>query len=610
MFKVKTNIDVIKNYDLIESLSFRENLSLSYIQILLNRFSETKEITEESILKTLEDNSNLILKKRINLDDYLNETLTKAGRHLSDLIKENKKILVITDYDCDGINSAVVIFKTLKKIVAEDNFKIIVNKRKFGNGINPELLVTIPEIEKYDILVTADHGSSNESTFKTLKSLNPNLKIFLTDHHTFKEDDFPNSADYFINNQLYIKDSSWEKLKNLSGCCIAFMFMYSLLKEHGVIKSNKEQSDYLFELVDHLFLTVISDVMPMIDPFNRFISKLGQRKMNSSGNKLFNVIRNFLRLDDEVKPSSLRFNICPLINTGNRLHCEETVFELLTADDNENLIKNIDILNGKNNIRKKLTNNLIDNILENNSIFGTNGLTVAISTELGINGIIAAKLGGLKQKPITCFTSGGEHYHGSCRSIVNGFNIIQVLEEINSLGILEGYGGHKEAAGCQIKKENLNLFATEFDRISKKYLDQIETSDEILVDGIIKSSNINMLEALSIDTLEPFGKDFEIPLFYSEADIINYHVGETITFITLGTPENQIKAISFKNGLFSHEDIFGSKKRIGFTFNMSIDFYRGSYKLNIIITNAKILKDDNLLPTTIEEITDSLINEE
>lgn len=610
MFKVKTNIDVIKNYDLIESLSFKENISTSSLQLLLNRFYKEETLTEDSIKKFLTEHKVFLKNERINLDDYLNTTIQQASKELCRLIKENKKILVITDYDCDGINSAAVIFKTLKKVMKDEDFKIVVNKRKFGNGINQELLDTINDLSRYDVLITADHGSSNESTFKYLKSLNPNLKIFLTDHHTFKENDFPHSVDFFINNQLYVNDNSWEKLKNLSGCCIAFIFMYSILKDFGTIKNNKDQADYLFELSDHLFLTVISDVMPLNDKFNRFVSKLGQRKMNSNNNKLFNVVKNFLRLDDEIKPSSLRFNICPLINTGNRLHCEDVVYDLLTTNNNENLIENIDILNGKNNIRKKITNNLIDNILENNSIFGTDGLTVAISTELGINGIIAAKLGGLKQKPITCFTSGGEHYHGSCRSIVNGFNIITVLEEINKLGILEGYGGHKEAAGCQIKKENINLFAKEFDRLSREQLKEIPQTEEINVDGIIKLSNINMLEALSIETLEPYGKDFDIPIFYSEADIVNFHIGETVTFVTLGTPENQFKAVSFKNGLFSHEEIFGSKKRIGFTFNMSIEFYRGSYKLNIIITNAKILNGDNLLPTTIEEITDSLLSED
>lgn len=86
-------------------------------------------------------------------------------------IQKGSRIGLVTDYDADGINSAVMLTKTFWRIFnyPQDKLVTIVNRRENGNGMNK--LITgevITEKEKHglDLIILADHGSSNNESFK------------------------------------------------------------------------------------------------------------------------------------------------------------------------------------------------------------------------------------------------------------------------------------------------------------------------------------------------------------------------------------------------------------------------------------------------------------
>ena len=87
---------------------------------------------------------------------------------LLDSISKNLHICIVTDYDFDGISSAVVLTKGIKNILKHKNTTTVVNKRIYGNGFNPRIVRKILDInsdKKIDLIITADHGSNDDEYY-------------------------------------------------------------------------------------------------------------------------------------------------------------------------------------------------------------------------------------------------------------------------------------------------------------------------------------------------------------------------------------------------------------------------------------------------------------
>lgn len=546
-------------------------------EILLNRYPE------KSLNDIFQD-----LEKVFSFDNITNETINNATKLFKETINdENKKILLITDYDADGISSAVIGERLLRLILPKNRFQVVVNKRKYGNGINHDLLKEIPNLKDFSLLITADHGSSNNEIFKELKKENKNLKIIVTDHHTFKDDNYPVDADYFINNQLLTQknEKQWEELKDASGCLMLYVLLYHTLKDKLTLE------DFAINAYPFLAITAISDVMSMYSPLNRFLVKSGLRVMNDNRSILFKTIKAYCLQEPLYTPDVIKYNLSPMINTGNRQHCEETTFRLLISDEPKEITDLLNEMISKNNDRKKMTNLITNAILKSDKLQGEYGKTIIVKTEMGINGIIASKIGEIKQLPTICFLDHGDILHGSARSILPNVDIIKILDRLNHDGLIVKYGGHREAAGCSVRVENIDEFRNKFDLYTK---DEILSSDidlnTINVFKKLDSSDIKINNIINLQNLEPTGKDFQDPLFYSELTINSCFSSESMSFLNFIEIDPTIKGVAFHNGRYDYKETFLKGNKIGIVFTMKLSYFKSMFQCNLNIVNASVIR--------------------
>lgn len=553
-------------------------LSLGYsnltAEVLLNRY-EGKEIEE---IKEL-------MRGRISLDEMKIQEVDLASQYLLNIIKNTKKkILILTDYDCDGVSSAVISHRLLRKVIPMERFKVLTNKRKYGNGVNLESIKEVEDFESYDLLITADHGSSNNEVYKELKRRNPKLEIIVTDHHTFREDQYPTEAKYFINNQRYSeKEPEWRILQDLSGCFIMFFFLYKTLKNELSL------NDFLMEAFPFLGITAISDVMSMDNEINRALIRIGLRVMNDNRHPLFTTIKWYCVPEKHYSVETIKFMLSPLINTGNRQHCEEVAYKLLISDSPREIVEHLEVLLVKNKERKKFTNDLTSAILNSPKLQGEHGLSITIKTKMGINGIIASKVGEIKQRPMICFVHEDGLFHGSCRSILENIDIIKILERLNQDGLVEKFGGHKMAAGCLVRDENIEIFRKRFDQYVKEESSLHPIKDEIEVFKKLNPQQIKSHQFVNFKHLEPLGKDFESPIFYTEATINQSFSSNSMTFMTFEEISPMIKGVAYHNGRYNHQEVFQKKNTIGMVFTMKLSYFKGLYQSSLNIIHADII---------------------
>ena len=128
----------------------------------------------------------------------------------------------------------------------------------------------------------------------------------------------------------------------------------------------------------------------------------------------------------------------------------------------------------------------------------------------GVIGIVASRLIENAYKPTIVLCEEDGEFTGSARS-VKGFDLYSALLECEHL--LERFGGHKYAAGLTIKKENIDIFIREFEKIVSNRITSDQLQSEIDVDLEIDISEITPKMYRIIKQFEPFGPKNRKPIF-------------------------------------------------------------------------------------------------
>lgn len=471
---------------MVDRVSSKLNMSRDIVNIIYNRL-ENKKIKD----KELEDKVLSTLYPKPFKFNKLKELkdIDKATTILQKHIDNNSRIVLITDYDCDGISCSAVGKRYFRDVIEHD-IEVYVNRRKYGNGVNDLILDTIDNLDKIDLLITADHGSGDTERYKRLKDLNPKMEIIVTDHHECSE--HPQHVEAFIN----CKRDDNEVYRYLSGCGIFCCLLESYTR---TIELTPHQLDLWKSIwLSFMALTTVSDVMDLGVEDNRYIVKKGIPLLY----RLLNLDRTKVDLD---------YLLIPMINTGNRMHIEDVSYKFLTCTDDTIRDDYYDILESYNKMRKDLTSEAYEKVKIDPK---KHIQVVTINTTAGINGIIASKASGEYETDIIVLQDdGGEYLHGSCRTIQH--DIVEVLSGAYDQGLLLKYGGHKNAGGCTLHKDNLDKFVT--------YIDNYKSAEKLpntkLVPDIVTDKLDVIKYSLLQSTLEPYGNlyrtiVYQVPMIY------------------------------------------------------------------------------------------------
>lgn len=513
----KSKIDIIK--------SWGYNVVLSVVAYL----RKTEDTEVENISKLIDCK----LGEDPATDKYL-PNLDKALKLFKDFSKKkHQHLLIVSDFDCDGISSAVMAYKSLSKIFKfGKNYKLscLVNKRVNGTGYNKKLLQRIYDVNQsdpVDLIISFDHGSSDEKSFQELKSVMPNVKFILTDHHLPHLDNMPTSVDAYINPHI---QGTTVEFANTSGCCVGFLTLLYVYK-NLYNKPYKEALLDFEEVLPNVAISIISDVMPLNIPINRFFTKIGLRALNKFKNSLWFDLRQALGEAIEVTftAKDISYKMAPIINVGNRANIEELIFQLLVEENKENRLQVLKEIMTVNEARKHVVNELTKDILSKVKPKDVeSALCLYINSPMSLNGLVAAKIGQMFNVPSVCFNNSfyTETISGSLRGIVKDFNVMEVMDNISKTDdkILANYGGHTGAGGCSVYKERLPDFEKYFKKFSKIQLAQLPSIDTIYYDWSISLNKVDGTLVERLKTLEPYGKNWEEPVFYSKATVKSFIV--------------------------------------------------------------------------------------
>ena len=422
-------------------------------------------------------------------DPLLTNGMRSAVERITAARDNGETVVVYGDYDADGITATTIAVRSLK-IFGIDAIAVI-PERENGYGLTEGVLEEVLGEYCPDLIITVDCGISSVKQIAELEDLG--VDVIVTDHHELP-DELPDCT------VVNCKIPDGHTFNGLCGAGVAYKLARALIGD---------KADVFLDLVA---IATIADSMPLCGENRRLVAaglKLIERGKCSA------IVRELIKaggIKDTVSSTSLAYSIAPRINAAGRMGNARLALQAFLSDDKDEIISLSQKLNEYNVSRQVKCDDLYKSarikLAEKSPLLKVNVLYDK-SWSTGLVGIVAAKLVEETDKPTILFTEQDGLLHGSARSVA-GINIYDALKHAKD--VIEDFGGHAQAAGVTVKKENLEKFEALIDEYvtengNIKDLISATEVDEVLTEPF------TLEFAEELERLEPCGTGNKKPCF-------------------------------------------------------------------------------------------------
>jgi single-stranded-DNA-specific exonuclease len=508
----------VLNYDpsVVESLS--RELGLEHLQALLLSHRHTT-------------NPQQWLDARIR--DYAPNPLALPDiNQLATHIQHANTIGILSDYDVDGVMSAVIWREFLTAINKRAIVRIPLRSNGYGINSHDTLLL---EQAGAECLLFLDCGT--DQGHKVHQTQLPQLVI---DHHVVKTD--RNNFDAFVNPYRHTHTAA-----GFTQLCTATL---SLLAIAALTRLSGRKFDYL-ELFDLAAIGTIADVMPLVG-FNRALTKSGLTRINLKPRPPIHALL-FSKYTKKVTAQDVAYVLAPKINAAGRLADANLALELfnpnITHDELTNKANAIETLNNKRKMIERAVLEEAEAIIQEYNAGADASTTqlpqlvlpsiivlVRADWHHGVLGIVASRLKEKYHRPIFLLTELDGALKGSARSAHLDLGVL--IKNAIAAGVITEGGGHQAAAGLSLTHQQLAPFYN-FLRETP-----MQPAQSLLIDT---ETTIGALRKTDFEILEPFGQSNPVPRFLlQDVRIASYQMLQDVhARITLADSTHQIVVMYF-----------------------------------------------------------------
>ncbi|MBI2634670.1 single-stranded-DNA-specific exonuclease RecJ [Candidatus Peregrinibacteria bacterium] len=434
-------------------------------------------------------------------DPFLFEDMEKACVRIEKAMKNKERIIVFGDYDVDGISGTAILVHTLKKIHAEVSWRLP-HRVEDGYGLSMKFIDEFIE-KNIAVVITVDCGICCAKEIHKAKE--HNIDTIVTDHHTIPEK-YPD-AHAILHPKLPKTNYPFNEL---TGAGVALKLAHALLQ-----RNLPEYSQFFNSLLDLASLGTVADLGQLIGE-NRLIVKKGLEILSNTSWLGLRQIMDIARLKPGAKmdTTTIGFQIAPRINAAGRIGDPYTALSLLLQEEKN---PKIDSLGKKleelNTARQGLTQSAFEQLeAQLKDVKELPYMIIAHHPDwhVGILGLIAGKLAEKYGRPAIIMQDFGDTLVASARS-PKFFNIIDAISQCGEY--LVSFGGHAQAAGCSLKKENLDAFKEKIIAHTKENLKDSELKAVLEIDCELEPDEITLDFAEELENLAPFGAGNQRPTF-------------------------------------------------------------------------------------------------
>lgn len=502
---------------------------------------------------------------------------THMAQSLADAIAQQKRILIIGDYDADGATATSVAMRGLDMMGARVDF-LVPNRFEYGYGLTPEI-VALAATQKPEVILTVDNGIASIDGVAAAKALG--MQVLITDHHLPGEQ--TPAADCIVNpNQRGCDFPS----KHLAGVGVMFYVLIALraeLKQRGMLT---EDEVHLGSLLDLVALGTVADLV-RLDANNRILVRQGLKRIRQglACPGILAILKLAGRDPAQVNAQDLGFYVGPRLNAAGRLDDMTIGIRCLLAETPQEAMQYAQQLHVLNAERKQIEAEMQwDAMADLTEDFTDSQYTISVfqpDWHQGVIGILASRIKERFHRPVIAFADAGDGLiKGSGRSIA-GLHLRDALDLVTKQqpDLIIKFGGHAMAAGLSIRAVDFARFQHTFEQVVQSLIDA-ETLQEILeTDGSLEVHEMTMQTA-ELLTQQVWGQGFPQPVFYDRFQVLQQRIlGEKHLKLRLQKHNQQFDAIYFQ-----HAELL--PEQIEIAYALQVNEFNGNRNLQLQVMHA------------------------
>lgn len=403
-------------------------------------------------------------------------------------IEEGRRITVHGDFDVDGVSATALLVGALRELGAECDW-LIPDRMADGYGLSETNVRRLAE-RGTDLIITVDCGITAVQEVALAQELG--MGVIVTDHHQ-AGGELPDCPVLHPALDGY-------PFAELCGTAVAWKLSCAL-REASDASSGAD--------LDLVALATVADVVPLVGE-NRALVKRGLEEIRRAARPGMKALIAAAKCEPtRLDESDLAFRLGPRINAAGRLYRADAGVELFLTED-EGRAAEIAVELNRANGERRATEREVTNAAEvalrelPEHLREASGLVVAgHDWHPGVIGIVASRLVERYHRPVLVISLDGEGSgRGSGRSI-GGFDLLAGLEACSEH--LGSFGGHRAAAGLELKEESLEAFREAFAAHAASVLGAEDLKRTERIDAMVGGASLGLDLAEELRQLAPFG---------------------------------------------------------------------------------------------------------
>ncbi|WP_437187336.1 single-stranded-DNA-specific exonuclease RecJ [Planctomicrobium sp. SH668] len=534
------------------------------------------------------------------MTDLHEPDLLPGAAQAADLIvaafNAKRRITIYGDYDVDGVTATSILWYCLKLVGATVDY-YIPSRMEEGYGLNLDAIRTLHQEDPNRLVVTVDCGICSVAEAALAKELG--LELIITDHHTMLET-LPDSA---ANVHPRLPGSTYP-FQELCGAGVAFKLAWAVCKRLGDgTKASPRMREFLKAAAGLAAMGTVADVVPLVGE-NRILVRYGLTSLSESTIPGIELLLKVAGLDKNksLVAEDIGFGLAPRINAAGRLGQARLAVELLTTENRQRaaqLADYVDQLNkNRQTVERKMYRQAKEQI-EANPEWNDHPSLVVADEEFhpGVMGIVASRIAEKFQKPTVIIALNAETQsgQGSGRTFQR-YNLHEGLSKCSHL--LEGFGGHRAAAGLRIRAEKIEEFRLAFAaETSKSHHEDHLIEPELRIDAEVSLHDLTTPAVRELERLGPFGAEHRRPIFsvaYAKLAEPPATMGGGGRHLALKLKDGDriIRCVAFGKGEWA-EEIAKVNESLAFSFSAGINQFRGFESVELQLHDWKPMSHFN-----------------
>jgi single-stranded-DNA-specific exonuclease len=444
-------------------------------------------------------------------DPFLLGNIAPAVARIRSAILARERIVVLGDYDVDGVSSTAFLVSVLRRFGLDPRF-VVPRRAEDGYGLSRSAIDRALEAGRPGLFIALDCGTNSHDEIAYLSG--QGIDVLVVDHHRSKDGAVQRGI--LVNPHVgpasgEPAQAAWQHLCTVG---LVFKLMHGLLKqlrsEGHPVAERVRLRDYL----DFVAMGTIADLVPLVGE-NRILAKTGLRILKETTRPGLRALMEVsgIAASQTMQPVDISFRLGPRINASGRLADAALSVELLLSEDPVFAMETARQLDAFNRERQDIERRITEDaeaMIE--AHYKADSGIVLFSEEWhpGVVGIVAGRVSRHYNRPCIVLGNEGDMAKGSGRS-VDGISLVEILSRCPQG--LSSWGGHPMAVGVSLPKAELAGFRARFDAAVRDHVGGGIADAQLNISAWLDPEQIADDLMNELDALHPYGQGNPEPVF-------------------------------------------------------------------------------------------------